>query len=86
MWTRSLRPISGSGILIDDPPDGSRWHPGHVGLLFRLVEFLIVVVPLVGIIIAAVRGFSANKRPGETITLVAIGPGTAAIKPPSGGR
>ena len=34
--------------------------------MFRLVEFLIVVVPLVGIVVAAVRGFSANKRPGET--------------------
>ena len=39
-----------------------------MGLLFRLVEFLIVVVPLVGIVVAAVRGFSANKRPAE-ITL-----------------
>jgi hypothetical protein len=37
-----------------------------VGLLFRLAEFLIVVVPLVGIVVAAVRGFSANKRPAET--------------------
>ena len=37
-----------------------------MGLLFRLVELLIVVVPLVGIVVAAVRGFSANKRPGET--------------------
>jgi len=37
-----------------------------VGLLFRLVEFLIVVLPLVGIVVAAVRGFSANKRAAET--------------------
>jgi hypothetical protein len=37
-----------------------------VGLLFRLLELLIVVVPLVGIVVAAVRGFSANKRPAET--------------------
>jgi hypothetical protein len=36
-----------------------------VGLLFRLVEFLIVVVPLVGIVVAAVRGFSASKHPAE---------------------
>jgi hypothetical protein len=36
-----------------------------VGLLFRLVELLIVVVPLVGIVVAAVRGFSANKHPAE---------------------
>ena len=36
-----------------------------MGLLFRLVELLIVVVPLVGIVVAAVRGFSANKHPAE---------------------
>jgi hypothetical protein len=37
-----------------------------VGLLFRLVELLVVVVPLVGIVVAAVRGFSAIKRPAES--------------------
>jgi hypothetical protein len=36
-----------------------------VGLLFRLVEFLLVVVPLAGAIIAVMRAFSGNKRPGE---------------------
>jgi hypothetical protein len=36
-----------------------------VGLLFRLAEFLIVIVPLAGMIIAAIRAFSADKRPGE---------------------
>jgi hypothetical protein len=36
-----------------------------VGLLFRLVEFLLVVVPLAGAIIAVMRAFSADKRPGE---------------------
>jgi hypothetical protein len=36
-----------------------------VGLLFRLAEFLIVIVPLAGVVIAAIRAFSANKRPGE---------------------
>jgi hypothetical protein len=36
-----------------------------VGLLFRLAEFLIVIVPLAGVIIAAIRAFSAYKRPGE---------------------
>jgi hypothetical protein len=36
-----------------------------VGVLFRLAELLIVVVPLVGIVVAAVRGFSANKRPAD---------------------
>jgi hypothetical protein len=34
-----------------------------VGLLFRLAELLIVIVPLAGVIVAAVKAFSANKRP-----------------------
>jgi hypothetical protein len=33
-------------------------------MLFRLAEFLILIVPLAGMIIAAVKAFSA-KRPGE---------------------
>jgi hypothetical protein len=37
-----------------------------VGLLFRLMEFLIVVVPVAGMVIAAIRAFSANKRPAES--------------------
>jgi hypothetical protein len=36
-----------------------------VGLLFRLAELLIVIVPLVGMVVAAMRAFSANKRPVE---------------------
>jgi hypothetical protein len=36
-----------------------------VGLLFRLAELLIVIVPVAGMIVAAVRAFSANKRPGD---------------------
>jgi hypothetical protein len=36
-----------------------------VGLLFRLAELLLVLVPLAGVIVAAVKAFSANKRPGE---------------------
>jgi hypothetical protein len=36
-----------------------------VGLLFRLAELLLVIVPLAGVIIAAIKAFSANKRPGE---------------------
>ena len=42
-----------------------RWHPGHVGLLFRLAEFLIVILPLAGMVIAAIRAFTANKRRAE---------------------
>ncbi|MCV7226550.1 hypothetical protein [Mycolicibacterium komossense] len=33
-----------------------------MGLLFRLVELLIVLVPLAGVIYAAVKGFSATQR------------------------
>jgi len=33
-----------------------------VGLLFRLAELLIVILPLTGAIIAAVKAFAANKR------------------------
>jgi hypothetical protein len=33
-----------------------------VGLLFRLAELLIVILPLAGMIFAAVKGFAANKR------------------------
>jgi hypothetical protein len=34
-----------------------------VGLLFRLAEFLIVIVPVAGMIFAAIRAFSTTKRP-----------------------
>lgn len=36
-----------------------------MGLLFRLAELLIVIVPLVGMVVAAMRAFSANKGPVE---------------------
>jgi hypothetical protein len=37
-----------------------------VGLLFRLAEFLVVIVPLVGVIIAGIRAISStNRRRGE---------------------
>jgi hypothetical protein len=42
-----------------------RWHPGHVGLLFRLAELLIVFLPVAGMIVAAIRAFSAIKHRGE---------------------
>jgi len=42
------------------------WHPGPVGLIIRLVELLLVIVPLVGVLIAAVKGISAvTRRAGE---------------------
>jgi hypothetical protein len=36
-----------------------------VGLLFRLAELLIVILPLAGMVIAAIRAFGANKRRAE---------------------
>lgn len=33
-----------------------------MGLLFRLAEFLIVILPLAGMVVAAMRAFTANKR------------------------
>jgi hypothetical protein len=36
-----------------------------VGVLFRLAELLIVLVPLAGVVVAAMRAFAANKRRAE---------------------
>ncbi|MFZ3347811.1 MAG: hypothetical protein WBS15_08900 [Mycobacterium sp.] len=36
-----------------------------MGLLFRLVELLLVIAPVAGLIIAAIRAFSAGKQSGE---------------------
>jgi hypothetical protein len=41
------------------------WHPGHVGVIFRLAELLIVILPLTGLVIAAIRAFGATKRRAE---------------------
>jgi len=41
------------------------WHPGDVGVLFRLAELLILVLPLAGMAFAAVRAFTAGKRRAE---------------------
>lgn len=37
-----------------------------MGLLFRLAELLIVILPLAGVVIAAVKAFSANQRRART--------------------
>src|SRR6185295_10757363 len=55
------------------------WHPGNVGLLFRLVELLIVVVPIAGIFIAGVRTWQrihtqADAAPVEPDTAVVTSP------------
>lgn len=39
------------------------WHPGLVGLLIRLLELLVVLLPLTGVIVAAVKAFGAGRRP-----------------------
>ena len=39
-----------------------QWHPGLVGLPFRLAELLLVIVPLVGVTIAAIKAISATPR------------------------
>lgn len=36
-----------------------------MGLLFRLAELLIVILPLAGVIIAAIKTFAANKQRGD---------------------
>jgi hypothetical protein len=38
------------------------WHPGDVGLVFRLAELLILVLPLAGMAFAALKAFNAGKR------------------------
>ena len=48
------------------PPRRPRgWHPGRVGLLIRLVELLIVLLPLTGLIVAAVKALTGNRRRAE---------------------
>lgn len=44
---------------------GRGWHPGRVGLLIRLAELLIVILPLAGAAVAVVRSFGANRRAAE---------------------
>ena len=39
-----------------------RWHPGGVGLIFRLAELLLVLVPLVGVAYGTYRGIAAARR------------------------
>lgn len=44
------------------PARPRRWHPGQVGLLIRVAELLILVLPLVGATVAVVRAFGAQRR------------------------
>src|SRR6476620_1874863 len=41
----------------------ARWHPGLMGLLLvRLVELLIVILPVIGVVIAGMKALSAARR------------------------
>ncbi|OBA60465.1 hypothetical protein A5647_13590 [Mycobacterium sp. 1100029.7] len=48
-----------------------------MGLLIRLAEFLILLLPLVGLAVGAVRAFSANKRRAEQRIEPAVAPPAA---------
>jgi hypothetical protein len=53
-----------------------------VGLLIRLAELLIVILPLTGMVIAAIRAFSNNKRPGHGSQDRAGAPDDVGLRPP----
>jgi len=44
-----------------------------VGLIFRLAELLIVILPLAGVVVAAVKAFAANRQRNEASGEVAPG-------------
>jgi len=44
-----------------------------MGLLFRLAELLLLVLPLTGLIVAALRAFSANRRRAEPPASTPVG-------------
>jgi hypothetical protein len=54
-----------------------------VGLLIRLAELLIVILPLTGMVIAAVRAFGANKRRTEQRRELDRAPMPVAPGPPT---
>jgi hypothetical protein len=60
-----------------------------MGLLFRLVELLIVIVPLAGVIYAAIKGFSATQRRAQEPGGIRPGPPAEDLPPtavPGAGR
>ena len=71
------------------------WHPDLVGLVFRLVEFLLVLVPLVGVVYAIIKAVSvARGRQAErldapspaTSRSPSLADKTPATQPPTGAR
>ena len=55
-----------------------RWHSGLMGLLIRLIELLIVIVPLAGVIIAGFKAVSrVRERQNDTTTVESSEPRTS---------
>ena len=52
-----------------------------MGLLFRLAELLIVILPVAGMVIAAVRAFGANRRRAEEPRTLDRAPAAEATTP-----
>jgi hypothetical protein len=55
-----IRPVFGPPQR-KNSADSWRWHPGLMGLLIRLVELLIFILPLIGVIIAGMKAVSAAR-------------------------
>ncbi|MGF2951002.1 hypothetical protein ACOJVP_01405, partial [Mycobacterium sp. THU-M116] len=55
-----------------------------MGLIFRLAELLIVILPLAGVVVAAVKAFAANRQRTEAPRDGARGDADAATRPASG--
>lgn len=53
-----------------------------MGLIFRLAELLIVILPLAGVVVAAVKGFAANRQ--RTAARDPAGADADAARPASG--
>jgi hypothetical protein len=77
---------SAIGPTLDgNPVPTGWWHPGHMGLLFRLAELLIVILPLAGATIAAVRAFTANRRRNQEPPASERLPAANTATPPAAG-
>lgn len=46
-------------------PPGVSWHPGQMGLVFRLIELLVITLPLVGVGYATFRAITSARARAE---------------------